>query len=200
MGEAAVTVGRRLGYTNAGTVEFILAPDGQFYFLEVNTRLQVEHPVTELVTGLDLVRWQILVAEGRSLPLTQEEVTFSGHAVEARVYAEDPAQASFPRQARWRSGARRTIMACAWMLASATGDAISIYYDPMVAKISAHGANRMRRCAAWSVRLGKRSSSACATTSLFCAVSCCIRRSSLARRTRRFSSATRRIWKSLRGG
>ena len=105
MGEAAVTVGRQLGYTNAGTVEFILAPDGQFYFLEVNTRLQVEHPVTELVTGLDLVRWQIQVAEGRSLPLTQEQVTFSGHAIEARVYAEDPAQDYLPATgtlALWR--------------------------------------------------------------------------------------------------
>jgi len=142
IGEAAVTVGRQLGYTNAGTVEFILAPDGQFYFLEVNTRLQVEHPVTELVTGLDLVRWQIQVAEGRPLPLTQERVTFSGHAIEARVYAEDPAQGYLPATgtlALWREpqdvGARVDA-------GVSTGDAITIYYDPLVAKISAHGADR----------------------------------------------------------
>src|SRR5207302_767198 len=105
MAEAALTVGRTLGYTNAGTVEFILGAGGDFAFLEVNTRLQVEHPVTELVTGLDLVRWQILAAEGRPLPLAQEQVTFSGHAIEARVYAEDPEQGYLPATgtlALWR--------------------------------------------------------------------------------------------------
>jgi acetyl-CoA carboxylase biotin carboxylase subunit len=142
MGEAAVTVGRQLGYTNAGTVEFILAPDGQFYFLEVNTRLQVEHPVTELVTGLDLVRWQIQVAEGRPLPLTQEQVSFSGHAIEARVYAEDPAQGYLPATgtiALWRQPHDLGVRVDAGV---STGDAVSIYYDPLVAKISAHGADR----------------------------------------------------------
>jgi acetyl/propionyl-CoA carboxylase alpha subunit len=142
MGEAAVTIGRQLGYANAGTVEFILAPDGQFYFLEVNTRLQVEHPVTELVTGLDLVRWQIQVAEGRSLPLTQEQVTFSGHAIEARVYAEDPALGYLPATgtlALWREPHDQGMRVDAGVN---TGDAISIYYDPLVAKISAHGADR----------------------------------------------------------
>lgn len=142
MGEAAVTVGRRLGYTNAGTVEFILAPDGEFYFLEVNTRLQVELPVTELVTGLDLVRWQIQVAEGRPLPLTQEQVTFNGHAIEARVYAEDPAQGYLPATgtlALWREPYDQGVRVDAGV---STGDAISIYYDPLVAKISAHGADR----------------------------------------------------------
>jgi acetyl-CoA carboxylase biotin carboxylase subunit len=143
MGEAAVTVGRQLGYTNAGTVEFILAPDGQFYFLEVNTRLQVEHPVTELVTGLDLVRWQIQVAERRSLPLTQEQVAFNGHAIEARVYAEDPAQGYLPATgtlALWREPHDQGVRVDAGV---DTGDAISIYYDPLVAKISAHGADRI---------------------------------------------------------
>ncbi|HEY7093084.1 MAG TPA: biotin carboxylase N-terminal domain-containing protein [Ktedonobacterales bacterium] len=143
MGEAAVTVGRQLGYTNAGTVEFILTPDGQFYFLEVNTRLQVEHPVTELVTGLDLVRWQIQVAEGHQLPLTQEQVMFSGHAIEARVYAEDPAQGYLPATgtlALWREPHDQSVRVDAGV---STGDAISIYYDPLVAKISAHGANRI---------------------------------------------------------
>jgi acetyl-CoA carboxylase biotin carboxylase subunit len=142
MGDAAVTVGYQLGYTNAGTVEFILAPDGQFYFLEVNTRLQVEHPVTELVTGLDLVRWQIQVAEGRLLPLTQEQVTFSGHAIEARVYAEDPAQGYLPvtgTLALWREPDETGVRVDAGV---SMGDALSIYYDPLVAKISAHGADR----------------------------------------------------------
>src|SRR5690348_958731 len=142
MGAAAVTVGRQLGYTNAGTVEFILAPTGDFYFLEVNTRLQVEHPVTELVTGLDLVRWQILVAEGHPLPLTQEQITFSGHAVEARVYAEDPASGFLPQAGTvtlWRPPEGDGVRVDAGV---ATGDSISPYYDPMVAKISASGATR----------------------------------------------------------
>ncbi len=142
MGQAAVTVGRQLGYTNAGTVEFLLAPDGRFYFLEVNTRLQVEHPVTELVTGLDLVRWQIDVAEGRPLPLTQEQVRFAGHAVEARVYAEDPAYGFLPatgRLALWREPAGEGIRVDSGVR---TGDEVSVYYDPLLAKISAYGADR----------------------------------------------------------
>ncbi len=141
MAEAALAVGRQLGYTNAGTVEFILAPDGRFYFLEVNTRLQVEHPVTELVTGLDLVRWQILVAEGRPLPLRQEQIAFGGHAVEARVCAEDPESGFLPATgsvALWRPpvGVRADA-------GIETGDAVSIYYDPLVAKISTHGEDRL---------------------------------------------------------
>jgi acetyl-CoA carboxylase biotin carboxylase subunit len=142
MAEAALMVGRALGYTNAGTVEFLLAPDGSFYFLEVNTRLQVEHPITELVTGLDLVRWQILVAEGKPLPLAQDEITFRGHAIEARVYAEDPAAGYLPatgRVALWRAPDQAGVRVDAGI---ETGDEISIYYDPLVAKISAHGADR----------------------------------------------------------
>ena len=141
MAEAALTVGRQLAYTNAGTIEFILAPDGHFYFLEVNTRLQVEHPVTELVTGLDLVRWQILVAEGRRLPLQQHEITFSGHAVEARIYAEDPENSFLPATgsvALWRPPTDTRVDA-----GIETGDIISIYYDPLVAKISASGEDRL---------------------------------------------------------
>jgi acetyl/propionyl-CoA carboxylase alpha subunit len=108
MAAAALTIGRQLDYTNAGTVEFVLDPEGQFYFLEVNTRLQVEHPVTELVTGLDLVALQIGVAEGRPLPLRQDEIVSTGHAIEARLYAEDPAQSFLPatgRVALWRAPA-----------------------------------------------------------------------------------------------
>jgi acetyl-CoA carboxylase biotin carboxylase subunit len=159
MGEAAVTVGRALGYTNAGTVEFILDPDGRFYFLEVNTRLQVEHPVTELVTGLDLVRWQILVAEGRPLPLAQEEVQATGHAVEVRVYAEDPARGFLPSTgdiALWREPDGTGVRVDAGIQ---TGDAVLPYYDPLLAKMSAYGADRQEA--------QRRLDSALARTTLF---------------------------------
>ncbi|MGO8951245.1 MAG: biotin carboxylase N-terminal domain-containing protein [Ktedonobacterales bacterium] len=142
MGEAAVTAGRQLNYTNAGTVEFILDPEGNFYFLEVNTRLQVEHPVTELVTGLDLVRWQILIAEGYPLPLEQEAVVFSGHAIEARVYAEDPAGNFLPATGQilqWHPPYAGGVRVDAGIH---TGDTVSTYYDPLLAKISAWGSDR----------------------------------------------------------
>ncbi|HEX9056564.1 MAG TPA: biotin/lipoyl-containing protein, partial [Ktedonobacterales bacterium] len=142
MAAAALTVGRQLNYTSAGTVEFVLDPDGGFYFLEVNTRLQVEHPVTELVTGLDLVRWQILVAEGYPLPLTQDEITFQGHAVEARIYAEDPARGYLPATghiALWREPEGDGVRVDSGIQ---TGDTISAHYDPLLAKLSAHGADR----------------------------------------------------------
>ncbi|HEX6819864.1 MAG TPA: biotin carboxylase N-terminal domain-containing protein [Ktedonobacterales bacterium] len=142
MGRAAVLAGQRIGYIGAGTVEFIVAPNGDFYFLEVNTRLQVEHPVTELVTGLDLVRWQILVAEGRPLPLTQDEITFYGHAVEARVYAEDPAHGFLPATghvALWRASKGEGVRVDAGIQ---TGDEVTPYYDPMLAKVCAWGETR----------------------------------------------------------
>ncbi len=140
MADAALTVGRLLNYSNAGTVEFVLDADGEFYFLEVNTRLQVEHPVTELVTGLDLVRWQIEVAEGRPLPLSQEKITATGHAIEARLYAEDPANSFLPSTGRlvlWREPENARVDS-----AARTGDEITPYFDPLIAKISAHAATR----------------------------------------------------------
>ena len=145
MGEAAVKAALAIGYCGAGTVEFIadvsegLRPD-RFFFMEMNTRLQVEHPVTEAITGLDLVEWQLRVASGEALPKRQDELSINGWAFEARLYAEDPARdflpatgklALFaqPENARVDSGVR-------------TGDTITPFYDPMIAKIIAHGATR----------------------------------------------------------
>ncbi|MFV3073472.1 acetyl-CoA carboxylase biotin carboxylase subunit [Niveispirillum fermenti] len=136
MGEAAVAAAKAIGYVGAGTVEFLLDTDNSFYFMEMNTRLQVEHPVTEKITGQDLVEWQLRVAAGERLPLRQEELAIQGHAIEVRLYAEDPAKGflpqtgtlahlRFPEQGehvRVDTGVR-------------TGDAISIFYDPMIAKL-----------------------------------------------------------------
>ncbi|QTP59388.1 acetyl/propionyl/methylcrotonyl-CoA carboxylase subunit alpha [Billgrantia antri] len=148
MGEAAVRAAKEIGYVGAGTVEFLLDKDGSFYFMEMNTRLQVEHPVTEMITGQDLVEWQLRVAMGEALPLQQDELTITGHSFEARLYAEDPEQDFLPatgklerfsmdlkgagldpRQVRLDSGVE-------------TGDAVSMHYDPMLAKLIVHGDDR----------------------------------------------------------
>jgi geranyl-CoA carboxylase alpha subunit len=142
MGDAAVAAARSIGYVGAGTVEFLLAPDGVFYFLEMNTRLQVEHPVTEAITGLDLVAWQLRVAAGEPLPLRQEEIRIDGHAIEVRLYAED-AHGDFLPQAgtllAWEPPRAEGVRVDH---ALASGVTISPYYDPMLAKIIAHGATR----------------------------------------------------------
>jgi 3-methylcrotonyl-CoA carboxylase alpha subunit len=154
MGEAAVAAARAVGYVGAGTVEFIANQDGSFYFMEMNTRLQVEHPVTEMITGQDLVEWQLRVAFGEALPLRQEQLKMQGHALEARIYAENPDNnflpsigtlrhlrtpqavsfetgdnAAHPAAVRIDSGVRE-------------GDAISPYYDPMIAKLIVWGRDR----------------------------------------------------------
>jgi geranyl-CoA carboxylase alpha subunit len=140
MGEAALKAGRAVNYVGAGTVEFLLDRNGQFYFLEMNTRLQVEHPVTELITGLDLVAWQLQIAAGQPLPLTQEEVTLRGHAMEVRLYAEDPVHGFLPQTGevlRWEPAAGiRTDHGVS------EGQRISPFYDALQAKIIAHGATR----------------------------------------------------------
>ncbi|MDI3274479.1 acetyl/propionyl/methylcrotonyl-CoA carboxylase subunit alpha [Pseudomonas sp. AL03] len=142
MGEAALKAGRAVNYVGAGTVEFLLDARGEFYFLEMNTRLQVEHPVTELVTGLDLVAWQLRVAEGLPLPLRQEHVQLNGHAMEVRLYAEDPAHDFLPQTGRiaaWEPALQGDIRIDHSLI---EGQNVSPFYDPMLGKIIAHGATR----------------------------------------------------------
>jgi 3-methylcrotonyl-CoA carboxylase alpha subunit len=142
MGQAAVSAARAAGYVNAGTVEFLVS-DNDFYFMEMNTRLQVEHPVTEAVTCLDLVEWQLRIASGETLPISQDEVTRSGHAIEARLYAEDPFEAFLPSTGhigRFRHPTTGRELRVDTGVAG--GDEVSIYYDPMLAKIISWGEDR----------------------------------------------------------
>jgi len=142
MGEAAVAAAKACAYVGAGTVEFLLDASGAFYFLEMNTRLQVEHPVTELITGLDLVEWQLRIANGEHLPLQQHELTLNGHAIEVRLYAEDPRQDFLPQTGqvlRWQPATLPNVRIDHGMLAT---DEVSPFYDPMVAKVIAYGKTR----------------------------------------------------------
>jgi 3-methylcrotonyl-CoA carboxylase alpha subunit len=152
MGAAAVAAAKAIRYTGAGTVEFIAEQDGRFYFMEMNTRLQVEHPVTEMITGLDLVELQLRVAAGEPLPLGQDQIRAQGHAIEARIYAEDPERdflpatgklvhLAFPADARVDTGVRE-------------GDEISAWYDPLIAKIIVHGEDRAGALARLACALG----------------------------------------------
>ena len=142
MGASAVEAARSIGYRGAGTVEFLLDESGAFYFLEMNTRLQVEHPVTELITGLDLVALQIQVAEGRPLGLAQGDIKLSGHAIEVRLYAEDPSQDFLPMSGKvleWKPATGAGVRIDAGIR---SGQDISPFYDPMLAKVIAWGENR----------------------------------------------------------
>jgi len=161
IGEIAVRAARAVEYVGAGTIEFLLDPAGQFYFLEMNTRLQVEHPVTEWVTGLDLVRWQILVAEGEPLPLPQERIIRRGASIECRVYAEDPVRflPSPGTIAVYREPAGPGVRVDSGVGA---GSEITPFYDPLMAKLSTWGEDRaqaiarMRRALSEYVILGPR--------------------------------------------
>ena len=144
MGEAAVRLAREIGYRGAGTVEFLLAPDGRFFFLEVNTRLQVEHPVTECITGLDLVRLQILVAEGRALPAPALAPRRTGHAIEVRLYAEVADGDGF-RPATGTVHRLRFVDAPGLRVEAGVGEGsvVGVHYDPMLAKVIAHAPTRL---------------------------------------------------------
>jgi acetyl/propionyl-CoA carboxylase alpha subunit len=145
MGEAAVALARTAGYRNAGTVEFLLEGTGEearFYFLEMNTRLQVEHPVTEHTTGIDLVRAQIAIAAGDSLPWQQPQLTQRGHAIEVRVYAEDPLRDDLPQAGPLLLYREPSLPGVRVDAGVAEGDDISIHYDPLIAKVIAAGDTR----------------------------------------------------------
>ena len=140
LGDAAVRAALSIDYRGAGTVEFLFSPDGEFFFMEMNTRLQVEHPVTELITGEDLVAWQLAVAEGRPLPKTQEQIQRQGAAMEVRLYAENPYQQFLPSSGlldtlRWPDQVRVDT-------GFEAGDRVSDHYDPMIAKLISHGDDR----------------------------------------------------------
>jgi 3-methylcrotonyl-CoA carboxylase alpha subunit len=167
MGEAAVAAAKAVGYVGAGTVEFIANQDGSFYFMEMNTRLQVEHPVTEMITGTDLVEWQLRVAAGEPLPKKQDELAIHGHAIEARIYAENPEKGFLPSIGTLRH--LETPDAVNFELGGIPGhpagvridsgvregDAISPYYDPMIAKLIVWGADRKQALARMSQALAQ---------------------------------------------
>jgi 3-methylcrotonyl-CoA carboxylase alpha subunit len=160
MGEAAVAAAKAVGYVGAGTVEFIANQDGSFYFMEMNTRLQVEHPVTEMITGTDLVEWQLRVAAGQPLPKQQSELAIRGHAIEARIYAENPEKGFLPSigtlrhmdtpsAVQFELGGTPGAAPAAVRIDSGVreGDAISPFYDPMIAKLIVWGADRTQALA-----------------------------------------------------
>lgn len=154
MGDAAVRAARAVGYTNAGTVEFMLDADGKFYFLEVNTRLQVEHPVTEMTVHHDLVRAQVLVAAGEPLPFTQQSLAQTGHAIEARIYAEDPSRGFLPSTGTLSCFDPPTGPFIRVDTGVQWGCEVSVHYDPMLAKLIVSGRDRQESLdrLAWALR------------------------------------------------
>jgi acetyl-CoA carboxylase biotin carboxylase subunit len=155
MGAAAVAAAQAVGYQNAGTIEFIADEAGHFYFLEMNTRLQVEHPITELVTGQDLVRLQLKVAAGEALPFRQADLTQRGHALECRVYAEDPANGFLPSVGPVLLAHEPRMPNIRLDTGAKSGDEISLYYDPMMAKLISYGATREEAIQTMQAALGQ---------------------------------------------
>jgi acetyl-CoA carboxylase biotin carboxylase subunit len=147
MGAAAVAAATAAGYVNAGTCEFLLDAAGRFYFLEMNTRIQVEHPVTELVTGIDLVQWQIRIAAGERLPFAQEQIAPHGWAIECRITSEDPANGFLPSTGRIQYLHVPSGPGVRWDGGVETGSEVSLYYDPMLAKLIVHAPTRERAIA-----------------------------------------------------
>ena len=142
MGRAALNLVEASEYTNAGTVEFIVSPNGDFYFIEMNTRLQVEHPTTEMITGLDLVEWQIRIAAGESLTLSQQDLAIDGHSIQCRLYAENPDKRFMPAPGAitdWVEPSGEGIRVDSGVSA---GLKVTPYYDPLLAKVITHGADR----------------------------------------------------------
>jgi 3-methylcrotonyl-CoA carboxylase alpha subunit len=145
---AAINAAHAINYVGAGTIEFLYAKNGEFYFMEMNTRLQVEHPVTEMVTGLDLVEWQIRIAEGYPLPLTQEKISCQGHAMEARIYAEDPSHGFLPVTGKIKDIFLPEGIAYRLDSGIQIGDKIGIHFDPMLAKLIVHAPTRTQAISA----------------------------------------------------
>jgi len=158
LGSAAVAAGKAIGYVGAGTTEFVMGSDGRFYFLEVNTRLQVEHPVTELVTGLDLVKLQLHVAEGGTLPDEALSPALQGHAIEARLYAEDVPAGFLPATGTVHEFVVPSLPGVRVDAGVRSGSEVSVYYDPMLAKVIAYGATATTPAARW---LGRCPRAAC---------------------------------------
>ncbi|MEM6543406.1 MAG: acetyl-CoA carboxylase biotin carboxylase subunit [Pseudomonadota bacterium] len=156
MGEAALSAASAIGYEGAGTVEFLLDESQAFYFMEMNTRLQVEHPVTELITGIDLVEWQLRVAAGEPLAVSQNDIALNGHAMEARIYAEDTAAGFIPATGRLEQFCPPAESARLRVDTGVeSGSEISPYYDPMIAKLIVHGSDREDACRRLSAALAK---------------------------------------------
>jgi acetyl-CoA carboxylase biotin carboxylase subunit len=141
MGQAAVAAAQAVNYQNAGTIEF-LYEDGAFFFLEMNTRIQVEHPVTEAITGIDLVQWQLRIAGGEALPFTQRDIGINGHAIECRITSEDPAQGFMPSTGQIRMLQLPAGPNIRWDSGIQEGSEVSLYYDPMLAKLIVHADTR----------------------------------------------------------
>ena len=155
MGAAALAAAKAVGYLGAGTVEFVLEPSGDFWFLEVNARLQVEHPVTEAVTGVDLVREQLLVAQGLPLSVTQDGLAMNGHAIEARLYAEDPAGGFLPATGTVLDWCPAAAPPCRWDAGVAAGSVVGVEFDPMLAKVIAHAPARAEAALALALALAR---------------------------------------------